>query len=124
MSRILTYLLALVWLINGLYCKLLHFVPRHELIVSRILGPEHAALFTRLIGVAEILMAIWIISRIRHRLNAIVQIIIIAIMNAIEFACAQDLLLFGRWNAALAALLIIIIYINEFVPAKKGTVGR
>ncbi|PZR23725.1 MAG: hypothetical protein DI535_23425 [Citrobacter freundii] len=119
LNLILTYVIALVWLLNGLYCKLLNFVPRHQLIVARILGPEHAALFTRLIGLSEILMAGWIISRIQHRLNAITQMIIIAVMNTIEFFYARDLLLFGKWNAMLAAVLIAVIYFNEFVLTRK-----
>lgn len=119
LKLILTYLIALVWLLNGLYCKLLNFVPRHQLIVARILGPEHASLFTRLIGLSEILMAIWIISRIQHRLNAITQMIIIAVMNTIEFFYARDLLLFGKWNAVLAIVLIAVIYVNEFVLKRK-----
>lgn len=119
LKLILTYLIALVWLLNGLYCKLLNFVPRHQLIVARILGGEHAALFTRLIGLSEILMAIWIISRIQHRLNAITQIIIITVMNTIEFFYARDLLLFGKWNAVLATVLIAVIYVNEFVLKRK-----
>jgi hypothetical protein len=40
--RVLLVAIALVWLANGLLCKVLGLVPRHEAIVARILGP-HAA---------------------------------------------------------------------------------
>lgn len=63
-KTILTIGISLVWLINGLFCKVLDFVPRHELIVSRILGTEYASIFTKLIGIAEILMVVWILSGI------------------------------------------------------------
>ena len=53
---------ALVWVVNGVYCKLLGGVPRHQLIVARILGAQHALLCTRLIGLAELLMAVWVVS--------------------------------------------------------------
>lgn len=114
MHKILNYLIALVWLINGLYCKMLNGVPRHQEIVARILGSAHAALFTKAIGAAEILMAVWILSRIQPRFNAIVQILIIATMNTIEYFMAPDLLLFGHWNALVALLFIAVIYSNEF----------
>ena len=39
---IFTGLISLVWLVNGLYCKVLNFVPRHQLIVARILGEDFA----------------------------------------------------------------------------------
>lgn len=108
------YFIAFVWLINGLYCKLLGFTPRHEEIVSRILGGEHAGVLTKTIGAAEIGMAIWILSGIAPRLNAATQIIIIALMNILEFFLAPDLLLFGRTNALVAFIFIALIYVNEF----------
>src|SRR5688572_20733939 len=58
---------SLVWLINGLVCKFLNFVPRHELIVSRILGTEYASLITKAIGIAEMLMVVWIFSGLKSR---------------------------------------------------------
>lgn len=106
--------IAIVWMANGLYCKLLNKVPRHQLIVARILGIQHAAVFTKLIGIAEILMALWIVTNIKAKLNAVTQIGVIAIMNIIEFILAPDLLLWGRLNAVYALLFIIFIYCNEF----------
>jgi hypothetical protein len=118
--KILKTFIALVWLVNGLYCKLLGFVPRHEEIVSRILGADYAGVLTKTIGAAEICMAIWILSNIRSRLNSIIQIIIIATMNVLEFYLAPDLLLWGRANAIFAFLFITVIYINEFYLNQKS----
>ncbi|MGL6266982.1 MAG: DoxX-like family protein, partial [Chitinophagaceae bacterium] len=83
--KALTYLIASVWLINGLYCKVLNQVPRHREIVSRILGDEYAGILTIGIGLGEIGMAIWILSEIKSKQNAIIQIVLIALMNIIEF---------------------------------------
>ncbi len=118
-NTILTISISLVWLINGLFCKLLDFVPRHEEIVARILGIQHATLFTNLIGVSEILMFIWIISRIKPRFCAIAQISIITTMNLIEFFLTPDLLLFGRFNSIIALFFITVIFYNEFVLNKN-----
>ncbi len=117
--KTLTFCIALVWLINGLICKVLNLVPRHQQIVARILGDEFAPPLTKAIGCAEIAMVIWIVSGIKSRLNAIMQMIIVAVMNTIEFFAAPDLLLWGRGNAAFAVLFIIIIYINQFNLYKK-----
>ena len=113
-SKIITYCIAAVWIINGLFCKVLNLVPRHQKIVARILGETYAAQLTKLIGIAEILMAVWILSRIKPRLNAMSQIFIIAVMNSMEFFLAPDLLLWGKANAFFAFLFIILIYYNEF----------
>lgn len=112
--RILIFCIALVWVINGLFCKVLNLVPRHQLIVARILGNEYAGFFTKAIGVAEIIMAAWVMSRIAVRLNAITQIAIVVIMNIIEFALAPDLLLFGKANMLFALLFAGVVYVNAF----------
>ncbi|WP_223650125.1 DoxX-like family protein [Hymenobacter psoromatis] len=115
MYRLLTYLFASVWLINGLLCKVLGLVPRHEAIVARILGPAHAGLLTRLIGLAEIGMAVWLLSGIRRRWCVLAQIVLVASMNSLEFALAPDLLLWGRFNAVFAGLFVLLLYYYEFV---------
>jgi hypothetical protein len=114
-SHFLTILICLTWLINGLFCKLLGLVPRHQEIVSRILGDPYAFMLTKIIGVAEILMVVWVLSRVRHRACAILQIAIVGIMNVIEFIMTPDLLLFGRFNIIFAAVFMMIIYLRTFV---------
>ena len=117
--KLLSYCIAVIWIANGLFCKVLNMVPRHQQIVSKILGSEHARLLTVLIGCMEILMSIWIFSNNRSRLNAIVQIVVIGIMNTIEFIFVPDLLLWGKANAIFAFILILIIYFNEFHLKQK-----
>lgn len=115
LNKILTTLIALVWLVNGLFCKVLHLVPRHEMIVSRILGFVYAPFLTKLIGISEILLFIWILSNIKSRWCAITQILLIATMNIIEYNFAQDLLLFGKLNLVFASIFILVVYYNEFI---------
>ena len=107
-------------MINGLFCKALNLVPRHQQIVAKILGDEHARLLTMLIGFSEIFMAIWILSGIKSKLNAIAQIIIIAVMNTLEFILVPDLLLWGKANAIFAFILIGIIFCNGFYLKNKS----
>ena len=109
-----TLFIALVWLLNGLFCKVMNFAPRHKQIVGEITGFESAEILTKLIGFAEVLMSLWIISRISTRLNTIVQISIIALMNILEFFLVPHLLLWGKINILFALLFIIFIYWNEF----------
>jgi hypothetical protein len=111
--------IAAVWLINGLFCKVLHLVPRHRQIVSSILGNDYAEVFTLLIGVAEIIMAIWIIAAIAIRFNAIIQIAVVACMNLLEFILVPHLLLWGRYNAVFALLFIALVYYYGFVLYKN-----
>ena len=117
--KILSYCIAAVWIANGLFCKVLNLVPRHEQIVARILGDDYSRLLTILIGVSEIIMAVWILSGYKSKLNAIAQIIVVAIMNTIEFMLVPDLLLWGKLNSVFAFIFILVVYCNEFYLNKK-----
>lgn len=113
-NKLLNYCIAAVWLANGLFCKVLNLVPRHLQIVARILGEQYAAVLTKAIGFAEIAMALWIVTGILPRLNAITQIAVIAVMNVLEFILVPDLLLWGRLNLLFAFVFIFIIWFNEY----------
>lgn len=117
--KILTYCIATVWIANGLFCKVLNLVPRHEQIVARILGNTYSKPLTILIGLSEIIMAIWILTGYRTKLNAVAQITVIATMNTLEFILVPDLLLWGKLNSLFALLLILVVYFNEFYLNKK-----
>lgn len=116
--KILLYLIAAVWLANGLFCKVLNLVPRHTEIVARILGDTYARPLTILIGCSEILMMVWVLSGIRARWCAIVQAVVIASMNVLEFTLVPDILLWGRLNIIFAFAFIALILCNEFVLNK------
>lgn len=118
---VLNFCIAAVWMINGLFCKVLDLVPRHQLIVAKILGNEHARLLTIFIGVSEICMAIWIVSNVTSGFNAIVQILIIATMNTLEVILVPGMLLWGKANAIFAFILILVICFNEFHLNRKLT---
>lgn len=115
-KTILNYCFASVWLTNGLFCKVLNLTPRHQEIVQRILGDSNPRLITLLIGVSEVIMAIWILSKHSSRLNTYTQITFIASMNIIEFIYAKDLLLWGKYNSIFAFLFISLLYYYNYKP--------
>ncbi|GAB0157059.1 hypothetical protein CHRYSEOSP005_23280 [Chryseobacterium sp. Alg-005] len=116
---LLNYFIAAVWILNGLYCKVFNFVPRHQEIVARIVNEDHSRTLTVMIGLSEMVMAIWIVTGIKSRLNAVTQIIVITVMNILEFILVPDLLLWSKFNALFAFLFILLIYYNEFYIQPK-----
>jgi hypothetical protein len=66
-------------------------------------------------------MGLWVLSGLAVRLNVLAQVVIIATMNVLEFLLVPDLLLWGRWNAFFALILIITILYNEFYIRIKPT---
>jgi hypothetical protein len=119
MHQILTYSIAVVWMVNGLFCKVLNLVPRHEQIVARILGDDYSRPLTILIGLSEVIMAIWILSGFKTRLNAMAQIAVVVTMNILEFILVPDLLLWGKLNSLYAFIFVSMVYYNEFYLNKK-----
>jgi hypothetical protein len=124
LHKVFPVLIASVWLINGLVCKILQLVPRHQRIVARILGQTYAPQLTQLIGVGEVLLALWILSGKWSRLCAWTQIGLVALMNGIECMLAPDLLLFGRLNALFALLFIGLVYGNQFILSAQPLPSR
>jgi hypothetical protein len=117
---ITTVFIALVWLVSGLYAKLLNQAPWHKMIVARILSVQYAGMITNTIGVLEILMSVWVLTRIKHRFCAITQMALVAVMNILEVTFARDLLLFGWGNVFFATVFIIIIFLNEYIPERSS----
>lgn len=94
-------------------------MPRHQAIVARILGEDYARPLTLLIGLSEIVMAIWVLSRFQSKLSAALQIGLVLLMNILEFILVPDLLLWGPFNSFFALLFVTVVYYNEFVLAPK-----
>lgn len=120
LRRILTWIIATVWLANGLVCKILNLVPRHQQIVAEILGQQYSRVFTLLIGVSELIMAVWVVSRYKSKINAVMQIVVVATMNVLEYLLVPDLLLWGKMNSLFAILFIFIVWYNEFVLHERA----
>lgn len=123
--KLIQFLIALVWLVNGLYCKVLNFVPRHQDIIAKILEESYSRTLTLSIGISEIIMSFWVFSRYLYKLNAITQILLILCMNLLEQILAPELLLWGRFNMLYAIAFCMIIYYNTFVliPKTSSTHG-
>jgi uncharacterized membrane protein YphA (DoxX/SURF4 family) len=119
-KSIINVFISVVWLINGLLCKVLNLVPRHQQIVSEILGDQYGFLLTKIIGLLEIVMFVWVVSGIKSRWCALTQITVVVSMNVIEFFVVPDLLLFGKLNALFAFLFVGLIYFNEFGMKKTN----
>ncbi len=117
--KILNLCIAAVWIANGLFCKLLNLVPRHEQIVAGILGDHFVRPLTILIRVSEIIMALWVLIGYKSKLNAVVQIVIVATMNTLEYILLPDLLLWGKFNSVFAFFFILFVYCNQFYFNKK-----
>ena len=75
---------ALVWLYEGLWCKVLGG-SRHELEVveaTPLFSPRWAALFLRALGVFECVLAVWVLHGWQPLFAAVVQTVFLVSLNA------------------------------------------
>jgi len=86
-------LIGSVWIFHGLYSKILNRIPRHQLIVGRVLGKGLARPATKVIGGLEVLLGLWAFSGWERVSCAGVQTVAIFGMNALEILLAGDLLI-------------------------------
>ena len=113
---------AAVWLVHGVYNKLLSGSPRHLAIVQSVPGLSGATGVHVLhaVGVFEVLVACWVLSGRRLRLCAAVQIFALLSMNALELTFARHLLL---WPAGLLPVNAGFLAVM-WLAADPGAVGR
>lgn len=108
--QFLTLLIGSVWVFHGLFSKLSNGIPRHRLIVGRILGEGIADWATWIIGILEISLGLWIFSRLWRRPCALVQTLALVSMNFLEILLARDLLISAAGMVALNLGFIALIW--------------
>lgn len=86
-------LIGAVWVFHGLYSKILNGIPRHRLIVGRILGEANAGFATKVIGLLEVLLGVWVFIGWQPVVCAVVQTGAIVSMNTLEIILAGELLI-------------------------------
>ena len=117
----LTAAIAAVWIVNGLYAKVLGGAPRHTAIVARVLGEEGARALTVAIGLGEVALGAWIITGRWPRETAYLQIALVLAMNVLELAHAGDLLLWGPLNFLFALIFCgAVAYHGSWVGGRRG----
>jgi len=75
---------AAVWLYEGLWCKLLGRERRQVAVVESVpkLGPVLGRRFLRALGLAETVLAVWVLSGLTPGLCVIVQTLLLVTLNA------------------------------------------
>jgi hypothetical protein len=86
-------LIGSVWVFHGLYSKILNGIPRHRLIVGKILGAANAGITTKVIGLLEVLLGLWAFTGWQPLECAVVQTVAIVAMNTLEIFLAGELLI-------------------------------
>jgi len=83
--------LALIWLYNGLWLKILHVDPHHLEIVQAVfqVSVNQAANFLNIIGGLETLLGIGILSGLFYRFVNYFQVFILILMNSVGIVSGE-----------------------------------
>jgi len=93
---------------------MLNLVPRHRQIVARFVGPQRAPVLTRLIGVGELAIGVWMMSAIATPACVALQTVLVVTMNALELRYARDLLLAPRFMLVANTVLLAAAWLVAF----------
>lgn len=104
-----TVVIGSVWIVFGLYCKVLDQVPRHRRIVERVLGAQWGWLIL-VIGVGETMLGLWVFTGWERVVCAAVMTAAILGMNALEIWLAKELLFSPAGMVVLNVGLVALIW--------------
>ena len=99
-----------VWIFHGLYSKILNGIPRHRLIVGKILGAANAAIATKTIGLLEVLLGFWALTGWQPVGCALVQTMALVAMNTLEIFLARELLISAIGMVILNAGFLLLVW--------------
>jgi hypothetical protein len=99
-----------VWVFHGLYSKIFNGIPRHRLIVGKILGAENAGIATKAIGMLELLLGIWAFTGWQPVGCAVVQTTAIVAMNSLEIFLARALLISAAGMVILNLVFLSLVW--------------
>lgn len=110
--------IALVWLYQGLWCKLLSGVPRHEAVVGAVpfIGPGAARSVLMGVGLAECCIAVWVLSGKRMRDAAITQTVLLTGMNTAGLIWARQFIPDPGNMIVQNFAFLVLIWVSAEVP--------
>ncbi|MGD0098513.1 MAG: DoxX-like family protein [Terracidiphilus sp.] len=93
-SKLIRLSIALVWLYQGLWCKVLVGVPHHRAVISAVpfIGSASATIALMVLGLFECGIAAWILHGRWMRQAAILQTALLVAMNASGLIWAWSLI--------------------------------
>jgi uncharacterized membrane protein YphA (DoxX/SURF4 family) len=85
---------AAVWLYEGLWCKILGRMQSQLQVVKAVprLGPLFGSPFLKMLGVVEVLLAVWVMSGVAPGACAVVETAFLVVLNVNGLLWARDVI--------------------------------
>ena len=112
---------SVVWLYEGLWCKLLNGDPRQEQVVEAVphYGPRMGIIFLKALGVIEVGIALWILSGVAPLVCAIVQTVLLITLNTCGLVWARHIIHDPAGMVVKNFAFLVLVWVSAGVPVWK-----
>ena len=109
---------AAVWLYEGLWCKLLGRVHSQVEVVRAVprLGPRFGVPFLKSLGIVEGIVAVWVMAGIAPGLCAIVQTVLLVVLNTNGLLWARHLIPEPAGMVVKNIAFLVLVWVCGAIP--------
>jgi DoxX-like family len=110
---------AAVWFYEGLWCKLLNGQPRQVHVVAAMprFGARIATQLLKLLGVVEVVIGVWILTRIVPIACAVAQTALLVTLNACGLLWARRLIDDPAGMVIKNFAFLVLVWVSASLPA-------
>lgn len=112
---------AAVWLYEGLWCKLLGRMPSQMQVVTAVprLGRRFGPPFLKTLGVVEVALAIWVLSGFAAGACAIVETVLLVVLNANGLLWARRLIHDPAGMVVKNVAFLMLVWVCGAIPGGR-----
>lgn len=110
--------IAMVWLYEGLWCKLLRGQPHEFAVVAAVpkYGPRYGVRFLLLLGAAEVALGLWAFSGVLPLQCAALQTALLLLLNANGLLWARHLIPDPAGMVVRNASFLVLVWVGAALP--------
>lgn len=113
--------IAAVWLYEGLWCKILGGVKSQVEVVKAVprLGPRFGVAFLKALGLAEIVLAVWVMTGIATGWCATVQTALLVALNANGLLWARNIIHESAGMVVKNFAFLVLVWVCGALPGGR-----
>lgn len=112
---------AVVWVYEGLWCKILGRVRSQVEVVTAVprLGPRFGAAFLKMLGVVEVALAVWVLAGVAPGVCAITQTTLLVVLNANGLLWARRIIHEPAGMIVKNVAFLVLVWVCGAIPGSR-----
>jgi len=113
--------IAAVWMYEGLWCKILGGVKSQVDVVQAVprIGPRFGVAFLKTLGLAEIAVALWVMSGFAPGICAIAQTVLLVTLNANGLLWARHIIHEPAGMVVKNVAFLVLVWVSGALPGGR-----